>query len=171
MTPSMDADAMTGAATQRFAVLAAAAGLDVEVAEFPQGTRTAADAAAAVGCEVGAIVKSLVFMADGRAVLVLTSGANRVDEQRLATELGAEDVRKASADEARAATGYAIGGTPPFCHTGDGFDTVLMDPDLLGHALVWAAAGTPSAVFPLPPARLRESARARIVDVSSRSPQ
>jgi len=171
MTPAADADATIGAAAQRFAVLAAAAGVEVDVAEFPAGTRTAADAAAAVGCEVAAIVKSLVFMADGRAVLVLTSGANRVDERLLATELGAAEVRKATADEARAATGYAIGGTPPFCHTGDGFDTVLMDPDLLEHAIVWAAAGTPEAVFPLAPTRLRDSARARTVDVTTRGPR
>jgi prolyl-tRNA editing enzyme YbaK/EbsC (Cys-tRNA(Pro) deacylase) len=154
-------DHVASAALQRFAALAASAGVDVDASEFPQGTRTAADAAAAVGCEVAAIVKSLVFMADDRAVLVLTSGANRVDEHRLATELDAHHVRKATADEARAATGYAIGGTPPFCHTGDGVSAVLMDPDLLDHEQVWAAAGTASAVFPLPPVRLLEAAGAR----------
>ena len=164
--PSTTPAASDSSAAQRFVVLAAAAGMEVSASEFPQGTRTAADAAAAVGCEVAAIVKSLVFMADGRAVLVLTSGANRVDEQRVATALGAGEVRKASADEARAATGYAIGGTPPFCHTGAGVGAVLMDPDLLGHELVWAAAGTPSAVFPVPPARLLEAAGARAIPVA-----
>jgi prolyl-tRNA editing enzyme YbaK/EbsC (Cys-tRNA(Pro) deacylase) len=171
MTSTAASDATPGAAAERFVRLAAAAGLDVDVAEFPQGTRTAADAAAAVGCEVGAIVKSLVFMADGAAVLVLTSGANRVDEHRLAIALGVEDVRKATADEARAATGYAIGGTPPICHTGEGVDAVLMDPDLLAHTMVWAAAGTPSTVFPVSPRRLLESTSARTVDVAIRSPQ
>jgi prolyl-tRNA editing enzyme YbaK/EbsC (Cys-tRNA(Pro) deacylase) len=169
MTTPTAPDATAGTAVQRFTLLAAAVGLAVEASEFPQGTRTAADAAAAVGCQVAAIVKSLVFMADGRAVLVLTSGSNRVDERRLAAELGASDVRKATADEARSATGYAIGGTPPFCHTGDGVSATLMDPDLLDHEHVWAAAGTPSAVFPIPPVRLHQVAGARTVDVTQRS--
>ena len=103
-------------------------------------------------------------------MLVLTSGANRVDEARLATELGAAAVRKATADEARAVTGYAIGGTPPFGHTGYGVATVLIDPDLLEHDQVWAAAGTPSTVFPLAPARLAAVAGARTADVADRSP-
>jgi len=155
------------AAEQRFLSLASEAGLDVRTSEFPQGTRTAAEAAAAVGCAVAAIVKSLVFVADGRAVMVLTSGANRVDEVRLAAALDAADVRKATADEARAATGYAIGGTPPICHTGDGVGVVLIDPDLLQHEVVWAAAGTPTSVFPIAPARLAQLAGARSVPVRS----
>src|SRR6266540_2573658 len=89
------------------------AGLDLEVREFPDGTRTAAEAAQAVGCTVDQIVKSLVFVADATPVLVLTSGGNRVDEAKVARRTGAAAVRKADADEARAATGYAIGGTPP----------------------------------------------------------
>ena len=164
--PATAPDGVAGTAIERFTLLASAAGVDVDAQEFPQGTRTAEDAAAAVGCEVAAIVKSLIFIADDRAVLALTSGANRVDERRLAGELGADVVRKASADEARAATGYAIGGTPPLCHTGHGVDVVLMDPDLLDHDQVWAAAGTPSAVFPIAPARLLEAAGARAVDVT-----
>jgi prolyl-tRNA editing enzyme YbaK/EbsC (Cys-tRNA(Pro) deacylase) len=79
-------------------------------------------------------------------------------------------VRKASADEARTATGYAIGGTPPFCHTGAGVSDVVIDPALLGHDEVWAAAGTPSSVFPIPPERLIEVAGARIVDVTEVHP-
>jgi len=154
-------------ATARFRALAEPLGVEVVIAEFPQGTRTAQDAAAAVGCDVGAIVKSLVFVADGRPVLALVSGANRVDEPALARALGAATVRKASADEARAATGYAIGGTPPFGHTGDGVASVLCDPALLTHEVVWAAAGTPVAVFPLPPALLVEAAGARVVDVTA----
>jgi prolyl-tRNA editing enzyme YbaK/EbsC (Cys-tRNA(Pro) deacylase) len=132
---------MPATAAERFLTLAAAAGVDVRAAEFPEGTRTAGDAARAVGCVVDAIVKSLVFMADDAPVLVLTSGRNRIDEARLADALGANVVRKASADEARAATGSAIGGTPPFGHTGLGVSAVLMDPALLAHDPVWAAAG------------------------------
>lgn len=157
---------MPPTAAERFLTLATEAGVTVRVAEFPEGTRTAADAARAVGCAVDAIVKSLVFMADDDAVLVLTSGRNRVDEARLAAALGASTVRKASADEARAATGYAIGGTPPFGHTGLGVSTVLMDPALLAHAEVWAAAGTPASVFPIDPTQLRDVAGARIADVT-----
>lgn len=157
---------MPAPAIERFVALAEGLGVDVTVSEFPEGTRTAVDAAAAVGCDVDAIVKSLVFVADGGPVLVLVSGGGRVDERLLATMLGATTVRKADADEARAATGYAIGGTPPFGHTGDGVDTVLIDPALLEHDTVWAAAGTPSAVFPIAPALLAEAARARVVDVT-----
>ena len=95
---------------------ARAAGVDISVERFPEGTRTAADAARAVGCEVGQIVKSLVFMADARPVVALVSGANRVDLGRLATATGATEARRADGDEARAATGFAIGGVPPFGH-------------------------------------------------------
>jgi prolyl-tRNA editing enzyme YbaK/EbsC (Cys-tRNA(Pro) deacylase) len=157
---------MPSAATERFRALAQTVGVEVAVSEFPEGTRTATDAAAAVGCHVDAIVKSLVFVADGRAVLALTSGGSRVDELRLAAATGAAEVRKATADEARAATGYAIGGTPPFAHTGDGVAEVLIDPRLLAHDEVWAAAGTPSTVFPIAPARLAQVAGARTVDVT-----
>jgi prolyl-tRNA editing enzyme YbaK/EbsC (Cys-tRNA(Pro) deacylase) len=161
---------MPAPATERFLTLAAGLGVEVAVAEFPEGTRTAADAAAAVGCDVDAIVKSLVFVADGRPVLLLVSGGNRVDEARLATMLGAATVRKATADEVRATTGYAIGGTPPFGHTGDGVGEVLLDPTLLEHGTVWAAAGTPSTVFPIPSARLVDAAGARVVDITEVRP-
>ena len=157
---------MASDATDRFRALAASVGVDVAASEFPEGTRTATDAAVAVGCDVGAIVKSLVFVADGHAVLALTSGGNRVDEQRLADAIGASEVRKATADEARVATGYSIGGTPPFGHTGSGVVDVLIDPALLTHDMVWAAAGTPSTVFPITPTRLVEVAGARTVDVT-----
>src|SRR2546421_2644372 len=100
----------------RFEAWLAESGSGLAVKQFPQGTRTAVDAARAVGCELGQIVKSLVFVADGEPFLALTSGSNRADLERLAATLGARDVRPASADEARAATGYAIGGTPPFGH-------------------------------------------------------
>ena len=135
----------------------------MEIRRFPEGTKTALDAARAVGCEVSQIVKSLVFRADGTPLLALTSGANRADVRKLAEAVGAAEVRRADADEARAATGFAIGGTPPF-----GFPapiTVLMDQDLLGYDEVWAAAGTPDAVFPISPAVLRDAAGARVVDL------
>src|SRR2546422_2887146 len=100
----------------RFEAWLATTDFGVTVKEFPQGTRTAPDAARAVGCELGQIVKSLVFVADGEAFLALTSGTNRAGTGRLAAVLGAEEVRRAGADEVRAATGFAIGGTPPFGH-------------------------------------------------------
>lgn len=152
-------------AVDRFVERAIALDVTPEVQEFPDGTRTAVDAANAVGCEVGAIVKSLVFVADGRPVLVLTSGAHRVDEARLAAFLGAGSVRKADADEVRSATGYAIGGTPPFGHETE--LPVLIDPALFTHPLVWAAAGTPRTVFPLAPDELVRASRAREADVAS----
>ena len=150
----------------RFASAAAALGLTLEIHRFPQGTRTAVDAARAVGCELGQIVKSLVFVADGEPFLALTSGANRADPERLAATLGARDVRPASADEARAATGFAIGGTPPFGHPTT--LRVLVDRDLLGHDVVWAAAGTPDSVFPIPPSDLVRVSRADPVDLKAR---
>ena len=150
-------------AIERFEEAARERGLQLDVRRFPAGTKTAPDAARAVGCEVGQIVKSLVFMADGEALLALTSGANRADTAKLAALLGAAEVRRASADEAREATGFAIGGTPPF-----GFPRpvrVLMDRDLQGYDEVWAAAGTPDSVFRIVPSDLREAAGAEVVDL------
>jgi prolyl-tRNA editing enzyme YbaK/EbsC (Cys-tRNA(Pro) deacylase) len=147
----------------RFLARAAEAGLDPQVREFPEGTRTAADAAAAIGCDVAAIVKSLVFVADDRPVLVLTSGANRVDEAGLGTALAVTTLRKATADEVRTATGYAIGGTPPFGHDTD--LPVVCDRDLTRLDEVWAAAGSPTTVFPLSPDELVRVTGARVVDV------
>lgn len=149
-------------ALERFLEAARGRGLSPEVRRFPSGTRTAADAARAVGCEVGQIVKSLVFVADGQPVVALTSGRNRVDPSRLSAALGVREVRKASAEEARAATGFAIGGTPPF-----GYPRplrVLLDRDLLGYQVVWAAAGTPDAVFPIAPAQLLVASGATVAD-------
>lgn len=156
---------MASSAVERFLERASQAGVEVDVREFPDGTRTAADAAAAIGCEVAQIVKSLVFMADGRAVLALTSGANRVDEPKLAAHLDVEVVRKADAGEVRAATGYAIGGTPPFGH--DTALTILCDRDLTVQDEVWAAAGTPRTVFPLTPEVLLSTTGARVVDLAA----
>lgn len=148
------------AANERFLEAARVLGHPVEVRRFPQGTKTAEDAARAIGCDVGQIVKSLVFMADGRPVLALTSGANRVDPARLAALAGATEARRANPEEARAATGFAVGGTPPFGHP-EPIPTFL-DEDLLAHGEVWAAAGTPDSVFRTTPEELRRSARAEV---------
>lgn len=155
-------------AIERFQQAAAAAGFALDVHRFPAGTKTAADAARAIGCDVAQIVKSLVFMADGTPLVALTSGANRADQERLAELIGAESVRRADAEEARAATGYGIGGTPPF-----GYPSplrVLVDRDLLHHAVVWAAAGTPDSVFPIRPEVLREVTGAEPADFKQTTP-
>ncbi|HEX7263741.1 MAG TPA: YbaK/EbsC family protein [Candidatus Dormibacteraeota bacterium] len=136
----------------------------VTVRRFPEGTRTATDAARAVGCEVGQIVKSLVFVAGGRPVVALVSGTNRLDERKLGTVAGMP-VAKADADEVRAATGYAIGGVPPFGHAND--VPVYMDGDLLGYAVVWAAAGRPDSVFEIAPERLRDLSNATVADIKA----
>lgn len=133
---------------------AAAAGLDVEPSEFPDGTRTAADAAAAVGADVSCIVKTLVFRVvdddgEGRLVLALVGGADRLDEARLAAAAGGHRAERVDADVVREATGYPIGGVPPVGHP-----TPLptwIDDALLAHDQVWAAAGTPRHVFPVDP--------------------
>jgi prolyl-tRNA editing enzyme YbaK/EbsC (Cys-tRNA(Pro) deacylase) len=136
-------------AVDRFLEASAGLGLEPQIRRFPQGTKTAADAAAAIGCDVGQIVKSLVFMADGAPVLALTSGSNRVAETRLADVVGATQVRRATPEEARNATGFAVGGTPPFGHPEELL--TVCDPDLMGYDQVWVAAGTPDSVFPLTP--------------------
>jgi Cys-tRNA(Pro) deacylase len=136
----------------RLTAAATGLGLAVVTRSFPEGTRTAEDAAKAIGCDVGQIVKSLVFQLDGTPVIALVSGANRLDEQRLAAALGGGAVGRADADTVRAATGYPIGGVPPFGH-GASLPTAV-DEDLLGYDEVWAAAGTPRDVFPVAPADL-----------------
>ncbi|MGM0347991.1 MULTISPECIES: YbaK/EbsC family protein [Streptomyces] len=130
---------------------------------FPEGTRTAVEAAAAVGCELSQICKSLVFAADGVPVLVLMDGASRVDVERVREELGVEKVGRADAQAVREVTGYAIGGVPPFGHRTS--TRVLADRSLLAHDVVWAAAGTPYAVFPIEPKQLVTHAQATLVDV------
>jgi prolyl-tRNA editing enzyme YbaK/EbsC (Cys-tRNA(Pro) deacylase) len=146
----------------RFEEWLAGADLGVSVRKFPEGTRTATDAARAVGCEVGQIVKSLVFVAGGRPVVALVSGANRLDEARLGAVAGTP-VTKADAVVAREATGYAIGGVPPFGHSTQ--IPVFMDRDLLGYSSLWAAAGRPDSVFEIQPERLRELSKATVVDL------
>jgi prolyl-tRNA editing enzyme YbaK/EbsC (Cys-tRNA(Pro) deacylase) len=143
----------------------AQAGVTVEVRSFPQGTRTAAEAAAAVGVDVGQIVKSLVFARprSGRPLLVLASGANRVDEA-LVGEVVGEPIARADAAAVRAATGYAIGGVPPLGHP-EPLETVI-DEDLLRYDVVWAAAGTPRAVFAIAPDALVSVSGGRVARVS-----
>ena len=147
---------------RRFEAWLADADAGLAVKQFPQGTRTATDAARAVGCEVGQIVKSLVFVAAGNPVVALVSGANRVDEKRLGAAAG-DPVVKADAETARSATGYSIGGVPPFGHATE--VPVFMDRDLLGYEVVWAAAGRPDSVFEIEPARLRDLSGATVVDL------
>ena len=137
------------------------------VRRFPDATRTAAEAAAAIGCELAQICKSLVFEGDGVPVLVLMDGASRVDVELVRRELGAEKVSRAKADVVRETTGYAIGGVPPFGHRTR--TRVLADRALLDHDTVWAAAGTPHAVFPMDPKSLIAHAGGTLVDVREQS--
>jgi prolyl-tRNA editing enzyme YbaK/EbsC (Cys-tRNA(Pro) deacylase) len=155
-------------------------GLEIEVHEFEEGTKTAADAADAVGCDVAQIASSIVMLADGAAtaasperadgqadgepVVVVTSGANRVDEDRVAEILGIEEVEMADSETIRETLGWSIGGVPPICHETD--VPVLFDETLAGFDVVWAAAGTPDAVFPIDPDRLVELADATPCDVA-----
>lgn len=144
-------------AVGRVTAALAAAGVDVRIVEFAESTRTAQDAARALGTTPAQIVKSLVFLADGRPVLVLASGANRVDTAKVARLAGAARVEKASADATREATGFSIGGVPPVGHRTA--LPVYVDAALLTFDLVYAAAGTPHAVFPIdPPVLVRVTA-------------
>jgi prolyl-tRNA editing enzyme YbaK/EbsC (Cys-tRNA(Pro) deacylase) len=144
-------------------------GIHARLEEFTAGTPTARDAADAVGCELGQIVKSLVFVAPGGSgslepILCLVSGSNRVDVVRLADVTGAPDVRRATAAEARDLTGFAIGGIPPFGHPRA--VRVVMDPDLEPFPIVWAAAGTSRDNFPIPPATLATLSGALIAPIA-----
>lgn len=143
----------------------AAFGVRSEVVEFTESTRSAADAAAAIGCELGQIVKSLVFKTrkSGQAVLMLANGANRVDEKRMRALVG-EKLGKADADFVRAQTGFAIGGVPPFWAGQD--LPVFVDEDLLQYEVVWAAAGTPNAVFALKPDELLRASGGKVEKIT-----
>lgn len=149
----------------RVSAAAGRAGLEIEVRRFPEDTRTAADAARAVGCDVGQIVKSLVFVADERPVLALVAGSNLADLDALAREFGATAVRRATGDEARAASGFAIGGVPPFGHATA--LAVIVDRDLMAHDVVWAAAGLPDAVFAVAPDDLVRISGGRVADIAA----
>ncbi len=151
-------------AAVRVLAAAAALGLQIEIHQFPDGTKTSADAAAAVGCELSAIAKSLVFMADDRPVVAILSGDRRLDPQKLASVMGASSARRASLEEARLATGYAAGGTPAF-----GYPQPLpvwVDNGLERHEEVWSAAGTPTTVFPIQLTDLVRASGGQLADVS-----
>jgi prolyl-tRNA editing enzyme YbaK/EbsC (Cys-tRNA(Pro) deacylase) len=139
-----------------------------KVLEFDAGTRTAADAAAAIGCTVAEIAKSLLFRAkqSGRPVLVVASGDNRVDEKKVGALIG-EKISRADADFVREMTGFAIGGVPPVGHATA--PITLIDEDLMKFTTIWAAAGTPNAVFQLKPAALTELTGGQLADVAARS--
>jgi prolyl-tRNA editing enzyme YbaK/EbsC (Cys-tRNA(Pro) deacylase) len=150
-------------AAQRVADLLAAQGLPDRVTEFPDSTRSSAEAAAAIGCTVAQIAKSLVFKAaSGRPVLVIASGSNRVDEKKIAAEIG-QKVGRADADYVRARTGYAIGGVAPLGHSEP--PIVLIDRDLLALDPIWAAAGTPNSVFSMTPDELLRLSGGTVADV------
>lgn len=155
--------------TAAFVATARDLGIEVDPRSFPEGTRTADDAAAAIGVDVGQIVKSLAFRAvhaDGTTavVMALVSGSNRLDETALAAAAGADHTERADADEVRTATGYAIGGVPPFGHA-TALD-VFVDRHLLGYDEVWAAAGTPNDVFPLTPDDLVRVSGGTVTDLA-----
>lgn len=156
------------APAQRVIDAAARKGVQLEVIVAGESTHTAAEAAAAVGADVGQIVKSLVFVAPAstgaRACLVLASGANIVDVARLSAVLTEPNIRRATAEEARELTGYSIGGIPPFGHAQP--IRTVMDPDLGRFEKVWAAAGTPNAVFAVAPATLRMLANAVVAPIA-----
>jgi prolyl-tRNA editing enzyme YbaK/EbsC (Cys-tRNA(Pro) deacylase) len=153
-------------ATKRFLKSAQRVGLSLDIHHFPEGTRTSADAAAAVGCRLSAIAKSLVFIADEEPVVAILSGDHRLDPNKLAAAAGASRARRASLEEARAATGYAAGGTPAF-----GYPrplAVFVDNGLGRHQEVWSAAGTPTTVYPIQLAELVRAAGAQMADLAEK---
>jgi Cys-tRNA(Pro) deacylase len=158
---------------KKVADAAQALGLDVEIVEFEQTTRTAQDAADAIGqhpsgigCQVAQIVKSLLFVVDGEPVMALVSGPNRLDERKLAAlrGVGRKKIRRADADTAKATTGFSIGGVPPFGHKSS--LPVYVDRDLTRFEVVWAAAGTPFAVFAITPEELVSASRGTVADLA-----
>ena len=154
---------MAASGAERFA--AATAHLGLAPQRMPDSTRTAAEAAAAVGCEVGAIVKSLVFLADGEPVLALVSGDNRADLEALGLALGAR-IEKADAAAVKSATGYSIGGVPPLGHPAP--VRTIVDRDLLRYATVWSAAGSAHDVFPAAPGQLVEWTGGQLASIGTR---
>ena len=148
-------------AVSRFCAAAAQLSIEVEPVRYPDGTRTAIAAAAAIGCELSQIAKSLVCSGPDGAVLALTAGHNRLDLEKLSKIVGGH-VRMATPEEARVASGYAIGGTPPFAHPVP--IPAWIDPALLAHELVYAAAGAPDACFPISSAKLQQITDAKPLD-------
>ena len=149
--------------TVRVIAAAREAGLEITTRRFPEGTKTAADAAAAIGVSVGQIVKSLVFAVDGEIVMAYVSGANQLDEKKLAAAAGGAKCSRVDADAVRAATGYPIGGVPPFGHSTQ--LRVFVDPDLLQYDEVWAAAGTWNDNFGAAPADIVRVAGGIVTDL------
>ena len=148
---------------QRVVDAAAALGLEVSPRTFPDGTRTAQEAADAVGVELGQIVKSLIFGVDGEIVLAYVSGANQLDETKLAEAAGGVMCQRVDADVVRSATGFPIGGVPPFGHATP--LRIFIDPDLLQYDEVWAAAGTWHDVFGIEPHKLVEASGGAVTDL------
>jgi Cys-tRNA(Pro) deacylase len=150
---------------QKVADAARELGLDVEIVEFEQTTRSAQEAADAIGCQVAQIVKSLCFVVNGRATIALVSGANQLDERKLAAlaGVGRKQVKRADADTVKVATGFSIGGVPPFGHASP--LPVYVDEDLLQFDVIWAAAGTPFAVFAIAPDKLVKRCGGTAVDL------
>ncbi|MDJ0768390.1 MAG: YbaK/EbsC family protein [Ilumatobacter sp.] len=138
-------------------------GLEVRPRRFPEGAKTAADAAAAIGVEVGQIIKSLIFSVDGEIVLAYVSGANRLDERKLAHAAGGERCERVDADAVKAATGFPIGGVPPIGHATE--LRSFIDPDLLRYDEIWGAAGTWHDVFPIAPGDLRRVSGGRVTEL------
>jgi prolyl-tRNA editing enzyme YbaK/EbsC (Cys-tRNA(Pro) deacylase) len=140
--------------------------VELDVHEFPEGTKTAADAADAIGCKRAQIASSIVMSVGDDLVVVVTSGANRVSESAVAAQIGVseESVTMADAERVKDRIGWSIGGVPPFCH--DASVTVLFDETLTRFDTVWAAAGTPEAVFPMAPSRIRDLSAATVLDVA-----
>ncbi len=155
---------------QKVAESANTLGLEIQVTEFEMSTRTAEDAANALGCTVGQIVKSLIFVVRDQPILVLVSGDNRLDEKKLAAlcGVGRKHVKRSDADTVRQATGFAIGGVPPFGHL-TAMPTYI-DADLEQFEVIWAAAGTPNAVFAITPLDLRQATRGTVADVKWDTP-
>jgi Cys-tRNA(Pro) deacylase len=153
-----------GASSQRVVDAGLVLGLNVDIHHFPDGTKTAADAATAIGCDVSAIVKSLVFTIDDEPVLALVPGDRRLDTAALAVVAGGGHVDRAPLDVVRTATGYAAGGTPPIGHANP--IRVFADTALRRHEVVWAAGGTPTTVFPISITELERVAGAVWADLS-----
>ena len=138
-------------------------GLEVDVTTLDEPTRTVPEAAAAVGCQAAEIAKSIVFVADGEPIVAVASGAHRVDTEKLCLALDCAEIRQAAADEVRAATGFPVGGVPPFGHA----LPVVLDEELLRHDRVWAAGGDGNTLFEVDPRKLADCVDARIASIAA----
>lgn len=150
---------------QKVADAARELGLDIEIVEFEQTTRSAQEAADTIGCDVAQIVKSLCFVVNGRSVICLVSGVNQLDERKLAAlkGVGRKKIKRANADIVKATTGFSIGGVPPFGHATE--MPIYIDEDLMQFDVVWAAAGTPFAVFAVKPGDLLQASNGKHVNI------